>query len=334
MQAGDIQTKGHPMKTTTITYPSSDGASTIHARLWEPDGSDSSGTACPGPRGVVQIVHGMSEHIGRYTGFAEFLCAAGFIVCAEDHVGHGKTAATADDLGHIPLRGGEDILIEDVHTLRELVQRRCAAAHGSVPYIIFGHSMGSFITRVYLTRHGDGVAAAIICGTGQQAAVLTAAGKVLCRAIALVRGERHRSKLVDSMGAGAFNKDIQNPRTSVDWISTDPAVADAYVADPLCGQVFTVGGYHTLSAVTADSQKAALTARIPKDLPMLFIAGAEDPVGEHGAAVHRAVEQYRSAGIGRVDETIYPGVRHEILNEPIKGQVMADILAWVEALGL
>ena len=322
------------MKTTTITYPSSDGASAIHALLWEPVGADGADEAPGAPRGIVQIVHGMAEHIVRYEGFAAFLCSAGFAVCAEDHVGHGKTAEKPDDLGHIPLRGGEDILIEDVHALRAMVQARYADAPVPVPYLIFGHSMGSFITRVYLTRHGEGVAAAIICGTGQQAPLLTTAGKALTRVLAAVRGERHRSKLVDSMGAGAFNKDIQDSKTPVDWISTDPAVARAYVEDPLCGQVFTVGGYHTLSAVTADSQKPALTARIPKDLPMLFIAGGEDPVGEHGAAVHRAVEQYRAAGIERVDETIYPGVRHEILNEPIKGQVMGDILAWIEARGL
>lgn len=321
------------MKTTTITYASYDDTSTIRALLWEPDHE----AAPSGPRGLVQLVHGMSEHVERYAGFAEYLCGRGFAVCANDHIGHGKTVASADDLGHMPLEKGEEVLLHDVNALRELVMRRLredSGSSGDLPYIIFGHSMGSFITRVYLTRYALGVRAAVICGTGQQPRALSAAGKALTRGIARSRGERYVSELVDGMGAGAYGKAIEGARTDVDWIATDPEVVDEYRRDPLCGQKFTVGAYHTLSTLVADATDPKLVARVPHALPLFFIAGAEDPVGDCGAGVERAAQMYRRAGMERVDVKIYPGARHEILNEPIKGQVYEDVSMWLdEVLG-
>ncbi len=317
------------MKTTVITFSSYDGASSIRALLWEPDAADAPG----GIRGLVQIVHGMAEHIERYAGFAEFLCGCGFAVCAEDHIGHGKSVASEDDLGHMPLETGEEVLLHDVHALRALVLDRLAGPQGdasAIPYVIFGHSMGSFITRVYLTRYAMGVRAAVICGTGQQPRAFSAAGKALTRGIARHRGERYVSDLVDSMGAGGYGKAIEDARTDVDWISTDPAVVDAYRDDPLCGQKFSVGAYHTLSSLVADATDTDLAKRIPHALPMLFIAGADDPVGECGRGVERAASMYRRVGVERVDVSIYPDARHEILNEPIRGDVHRDVGAWLD----
>ena len=356
------------MQRIELSYPSRDGASTVHALLWLPDAAAGAGgtadpvsSAAPSPvpaaipRGLVQIVHGMSEHIGRYERFAVFLTAQGFAVCANDHVGHGKTAGARGELGHIPLKNGADVLVEDVHELRQRALRELVgcgrggdegigiASPDTLPYVIFGHSMGSFITRVYLTRHAFGVRAAVICGTGQQSPVLTAAGRLLTDVLARVhgdhgnrgaRGERHRSALVHAMGVGAFARSVRGARTEADWIATDPAVVDAYNADPLCGQVFTVGGYHTVSALAAAAQNRTLAAQIPHSLPMLFIAGDRDPVGGYGTGVRRAAEEYRRVGVERVDVKLYPGYRHEILNEPCRDQVQADVLAWLEACRL
>lgn len=209
------------MQTTTLSYPSHDNASTIRALAWEPDDA-----ARPdfSPRAVVQIVHGMSEHVERYAPFAEFLVGRGFVVCANDHVGHGKTAGERD-LGHMPLANGADVLVEDVHVLREKVCERYPHAR----HVMFGHSMGSFVTRVYLTRHADGLSAAILCGTGQQPRIQTVAGRVITRLIAQIRGERHVSRFVDSLGAGAYGRAIKDARTDVDWISSDPDVVDEYI---------------------------------------------------------------------------------------------------------
>lgn len=314
------------MQTTTISYPSHDNASTIRALVWEPDDA-----ARPdfSPRAVVQIVHGMSEHVERYAPFAEFLVGRGFVVCANDHVGHGKTAGERD-LGHMPLANGADVLVEDVHALREKVCERYPHAR----HVMFGHSMGSFVTRVYLTRHADGLSAAILCGTGQQPRIQTVAGRVITRLIARVRGERHVSRFVDSLGAGAYGRAIRGARTDVDWISSDPDVVDEYIADPLCGQPFTVGAYATLASLVADATDARLARRVPKDLPLLFVAGAEDPVGDCGRGVARAVDEYRNAGVRLVEMGIYPGARHEILNEPCHEAVWHDVEEFLARQGI
>ncbi len=314
------------MQTTTISYPSHDNASTIRALVWEPDDA-----ARPdfSPRAVVQIVHGMSEHVERYASFAEFLVGRGFVVCANDHVGHGKTAGERD-LGHMPLANGTDVLVEDVHALREKVCERYPHAR----HVMFGHSMGSFVTRVYLTRHADGLSAAILCGTGQQPRIQTVAGRVITRLIAQIRGERHVSRFVDSLGAGAYGRAIKDARTDVDWISSDPDVVDEYIADPLCGQPFTVGAYATLASLVADATDARLARRVPKDLPLLFVAGAEDPVGDCGRGVARAVDEYRNAGVRLVEMGIYPGARHEILNEPCRDAVWHDVEEFLARQGI
>lgn len=314
------------MQTTTISYPSHDNASTIRALVWEPGDA-----ARPdfSPRAVVQIVHGMSEHVERYAPFAEFLVGRGFVACANDHVGHGKTAGE-HDLGHMPLANGADVLVEDVHALRKKVCERYPHAC----HVMFGHSMGSFVTRVYLTRHADGLSAAILCGTGQQPRIQTVAGRVITRLIAQIRGERHVSRFVDSLGAGAYGRAIKDARTDVDWISSDPDVVDEYIADPLCGQPFTVGAYATLASLVADATDARLARRVPKDLPLLFVAGAEDPVGDCGRGVARAVDEYRNAGVRLVEMGIYPGARHEILNEPCHEAVWHDVEEFLARQGI
>lgn len=323
------------MKTTTITYASRDNASTVRALMWEPDEVASGGEA---PRGLVQIVHGMSEHVERYEGFASFLCEQGFAVCANDHIGHGKSVSSAEDLGHMPLEVGEDVLVADVQTLRELalerLSQRCDMRVSGIPYVIFGHSMGSFITRVFLTRHAFGVRAAVLCGTGHQPRPLSAAGKALTSSLAKKHGERYVSELVDGMGAGGYGRAIKGAETNLDWIATDPEVVAEYQRDPLCGQKFTVGAYHVLTSLVSDATDLRLARRVPHALPLLFVSGDQDPVGECGAGVHRAAEMYRKAGVESVTEKLYPGMRHEILNEPVKGEVHRDVLAWLERQGL
>ena len=315
----------HEVVESTVSYPSKDRSTTIRACLWEPavDG------APVRPRAIVQIVHGMCEHIGRYDAFARFLAQQGFAVCGNDHVGHGASAADPSDFGHLPPREGKDILVADVCALRRLMQRRLGE---DIPYFMFGHSMGSFIVRSYLARPcARDLSGAIVCGTGQQPRLLSAAGNLLARAIGRVAGPRRRSAFIDGMGAGAYGKRIPDARTPFDWLSTDPAVVDAYLADERCGFMFTVGGYAALTDLTGEIADPARVARVPHDMPLLFIAGEQDPVGDNGKGVRIAAQALRDAGVARVDEVLYPGMRHEILNEPERGRVMADVLAWLEA---
>ena len=309
-----------------LAYPSHDGRTRIYALAWDPVFSSSQGGR---PRAVVQIVHGMCEHIGRYGEFARFLAARGFAVCGEDHIGHGESAADPGVFGHLPPREGKEILVADVDALRRLAQRRYGT---DVPNFLFGHSMGSFIVRSFLTRPcARDLSGAILCGTGQQPRLLSAAGNLLARAIGRVAGPRRRSAFIDGLGAGAYGKRISNARTPFDWLSTDPAVVDAYLSDERCGFMFTVGGYAALTDLTGEIADPACVARVPYDIPLLFVAGAEDPVGANGKCVHAAAQALRRAGVERVDEILYPGMRHEILNEPGRAQVMSDILSWLEA---
>jgi alpha-beta hydrolase superfamily lysophospholipase len=288
-----------------------------------PSGSRSAAPACP--RAVVQIVHGMSEFIERYDEFAAYLVRCGYAVCGEDHIGHGATAPTKDDWGVLPAYGGVDILLADVKALHD----RAAERFPGVPLVIYGHSMGSFIARAYVSRYGDGVSAAVFSGTASTPPAVSKFARGLSRHLAQRKGERYVSTFVDGLGAGSYGKKIPNARTPFDWLSTDPAVVDAYIADERCGFPFSVGGYATLTDLTALIDSPACAQSVPKDLPLLFVAGAEDPVGNCGKGVNQAADLVRRAGVRTVDVKIYPGMRHEIHNEPGRAAVFSDISNWI-----
>ena len=310
--------------TTSIGFLSHDKTSTIRGLVWKP--TEARGSRSTAPRGVVQIVHGMAEHVERYDEFARFLVEQGFVVCAADHIGHGKSVSDPADLGCLPV-DGKEVLIEDVHELRKTVTARYSR---QTPYLLFGHSMGSFIVRAYLARYGEGVAGAVICGTGNQPFMLSKVGNALARLLSSRKGADYRSAFLDGMGAGGFAKQIEHARTPYDWICTDPAVVDAYSADELCGFMFSVGGYATLTDLTGEVVTMACASRVPKDMPLLFIAGSEDPVGGCGKSVRAAADLMRNAGVQDVAMKLYDGMRHEILNEPSRAQVYTDVVSWIE----
>ena len=313
--------------TIPIKYVSHSKKAYINAKLWTNarfGGPDHPGVESP--KAVVQIVHGMAEYIDRYDDFARYLVNRGFVVCAEDHVGHGGSATSSDDFGHIPMKGGKKIVVGDVHTLRVMV----APMFPDVPYVLYGHSMGSFIVRSYIARYSSGLAACVLSGTGNVPANLSKMGNTLARFIASIWGETHRSKIIDNMGAGAYGKKIKNARTDLDWLSTDESVVDAYIADDKCGFMFTVGGYATLLDLTAEVVTLECAESVSKDLPILLVAGDGDPVGDMGEGVKAAAQLLSDAGVKTVDCKIYEGMRHEIHNEVGKDQVYDDIASWIE----
>lgn len=304
---------------TSIQFPSHDGASTIHGLVWQPAGR--------APMGVVQLIHGMAEHIERYEPFARFLAEAGYLVCGHDHIGHGHSVSDRSQLGHMPIASGADVLVEDVDTLRSAM----AAAFPSAPYFIFGHSMGSFVLRVYLARYGKGLSGAIICGTGHHPALVSTAGHALTRVLAAFQGETARNGFVHDMVDGGFVRSVEDARTPFDWISMDRDNVDAYAADDLNGFPFSLGGYASLTRLTALAASLELAKCIPHDLPLLFIAGAEDPVGANGKGVNAAADLMRRAGAADVEVILYDGMRHEILNEKDAQRVFDDVLGWLSA---
>lgn len=308
-------------------FASSDGSSTIRGTIWWPKDVAPTGDERPRPRGVIQIVHGMAEHISRYDDFACFLCSRGYVVAGHDQIGHGDSSDPAA-WGCIPLRGGADFLIEDVDGAWRIVSARVAQG---TPRFVFGHSMGSFIVRCRIARHGEGLAGAVICGTGHLPPAKAGAAKALSSVIGFFRGEDHRSKFVDGMGVGAYAKAIPDRRTDLDWLSFDEDNVRRYIDDPACGFMFSVGGYAAVGALSGEACRPETSAKVPHDLPLLFISGAEDPVGDKGDGVRIAVDMARSAGSSDVTCIIYEGMRHEILNETGHARVYGDVASWLDA---
>lgn len=287
--------------------------------VWEPEGDE---------RGIVQLVHGMAEHITRYDRFAQFLAQKGYLVIGHDHVGHGKSVDSTSDWGNLPIKNGKDILVGDVGKVRQKALELASVQH---PYFLFGHSMGSFVVRSYIAAHGEGLDGAIICGTGHVLPAASRGGNALAHLIAKVRGERYVSKLLGDLSIGAYAKAIPDARTPLDWLSYNRQNVDDYIADPQCGFSFTAGGNAALTALTGEVCSAACCRRVPHQLPLLFVAGDGDPVGDMGKGVQTAAKMARDAGSEDVTCTIYEHMRHEILNEDDAQRVFDDIANWMEA---
>lgn len=301
-----------------MTYPSADGKNTVAAYIFAPE------DGCV--RAVLQLCHGMCEYILRYEPFAAFLCAHGIAFAGNDHLGHGETAASADDLGYTV---DATYMVEDVRTLTGLLKARFGQ---DTPFLFSGHSMGSFIARAYLAQYGrEGIDAAVIIGTSGPGAP-TGAGKALARLIGAVRGDRYRSKLLETMAFGVYTKRCPKGCSPSAWISRDEALVARYDADPFCNYRFTVRGYIDLFTLLGSVSAGSWAAQMPKDLPLLLTAGEEDPVGAYGKGVRKVYEQLCAAGVENVELKLYPGDRHEILNELDRETVYADLLAYMERL--
>jgi len=302
-------------------FDSRDGKTSLHGVRYSPE--DPGAVRC-----VIQVVHGMAEYVERYEEFAEFLTGQGCVVTGEDHLGHGKSVdrAAGGKYGYFCGQDPASVVVRDVHRLKKMTQE----CYPSVPYVILGHSMGSFITRNYLFQYGKGVSAAVIMGTGMQTPVTLHMAKAAVRFQKLFCGADHTSKLIDKLAFGGYNKRVENPRTTVDWLSRDVARVDQYRADPMCGFVFTVNGFDTLFELISRLYKKENLACIPKDLPVFMISGTADPVGGYGEGVRRAYASLVDAGLEKVELKLYEGGRHELLNETNRREIMEDIFGWVE----
>lgn len=299
-------------------FPSSDGRTLIHVNQWTPLG---------GPiAGVVQIAHGVAEYGARYEPFARFLCGHGFAVVANDHLGHGKSLVEDCPMVYFGDENGWRHAVEDMEELR----RRTAKVFPGVPYFLFGHSMGSFLSRTHLIRYPGRLDGCVLCGTGHMSPALIAGGKLIAGREIRRLGRKAYSAKADQLAFGAYNKPFAPNRTRFDWISASEANVDAYIADPLCGGDTTLGLFRDMLGGLGIITKQANIERMDKDLPVLFIAGDQDPVGEMGKGVRRAYQAFRKAGVGDVSIKLYHGLRHEILNEASRRYVYQDVLDWLE----
>ncbi len=309
------------MQVHHFEYSGADGLA-VFAYRWLPDDVE--------PRAIIQISHGLAEHAGRYARLAEALTAQGYGVYANDHRGHGRTAEVVTDLGHLADHDGWTKLVADVETL----YRRIDAEWRGVPIVLLGHSMGSFAAQQFLYQHDGRLAGAVLSASNGAPPPIAWVGLQLARFERWRLGPRGRSTLLQRMAFGDFNRRFGQTRTEFDWLSRDTVEVDRYVADPQCGFSPTVQTWIDLLSALGPLSRPEMQARIPKHLPIWIIAGSEDPVSDNTRGLEQLLAAYGQAGLKRVEYKFYTGARHELFNETCRAEVVADLLAWLDAVSV
>lgn len=297
-------------------FISSTGVNKIRCNIWEDDGQDK--------KGVFQIAHGVSEHIDRYDEFARYLASNGFVVCANDHLGHGKSVDSLEDLGFFAEEDGDLRMIDDMHILTNIMKKR----YPNLPYILFGHSMGSFCARSYAAVFGAELNGLILCGTGNvppAAVALEETVRFLCTKLG------PRAKVSNAIFDKLSTMGIKDKKTDKDWLSVNEQNVVDYIADPLCGAPLKLGGVRDLLSLANTACSKEWPALVPQELPIFIISGANDPVGLNGKGVISVSDSLENAGHSP-EVIIYPGDRHEILNEDNREKVYFDVLCWLGAI--
>lgn len=299
-----------------VIYESSNGIDKIYGKIIKPNNIEI--------RGIVQISHGMCEYFDRYIDFAIYLANQGFIVCGHDHLGHGNSASSKEERGYFAKRDGYKYLIQDLKKLTDIVRERFF----NLPLFLFGHSMGSLIARCYAAKYGDDLAGLILCGTvGPQP--LANAGIKLAKLISNTKGDHYRSKKLYNVALDFANIKFLPVSTRFDWLCGDEEVVTRHVADEKSDFIFTASAFEDLFHLVNLCNSNMVIKTIPKNLPLLFISGALDPIGENGIGVKRAVKIYKDLGIQNITCKLYKEARHELINEKNKMDVYNDIYSWM-----
>lgn len=300
---------------TDFYYPSC-GHGMIHGCRWEPEGR---------PRAVLQIVHGIAEHVTRYDDFASFMANQGFLVVAEDHMGHGGSIGDNGVPGYF--EGGWFKAVADCHRLLSYTRLE----QPDIPYILLGHSMGSFLVRTLLMKYPKcDISAAILSGTAWMHRGVINAGLAAATLVCKTKGDKTHDKMLNNMMFGTYNRRIEHKRTAYDWLTRDNATVDAYVADPLCGFTVTAGLMRDMLTGLRYIQEPENLGKMKKNMPILFLSGSDDPVGGYGEGVTKAWQEFTKTGMERCDIRVYPLCRHELLNEINKEEVYEYILQWIQ----
>lgn len=300
-----------------FTFKSVSGLADIHAASFVPEDKDS-------VKAVLQIAHGMAEHLERYEAFADALCENGIAVYINDHIGHGQSVSSKEELGYFGEKDGWKNFVEDCRELMLIAKKEFPGK----PYIFFGHSMGSFVARSFSAKYASELDGAVFCGTsGPNPAAGIAVS--LAGLIAKIKGTHYRSKFIDKLAFGAYNSHFEK-RTPFDWLSRDNWQVDKYIADELCGFLFTAYGYRDLFSLLSSVSAKEWFENYPKQLPVLILSGAEDPVGEYSKGVQKVYDSLKAAGKDNVTLHLYKNGRHEILNEEaLFDTVCVDLVSWI-----
>ena len=305
------------MKMQEFSFLDGEGIEIYYCKWSEEDGK--------GAKGVIQLSHGMAETSRRYEDFAEVLVGEGYIVYANDHRGHGKTAKTLENVGYLGDRDGFYWLVEDMHELSNIIKKE----NKELPLFIFGHSMGSFLTQRYIQLYGNEIKGAILSGTnGNQGMILDLAIYIAKREIAK-NGRKAKSDKLNKMSFGSYNNSFKGARTEFDWLSSDEAQVDKYISDPFCGTVFSAGFFYDFSTGLKEIEKDSNIANVPKKLPLYIFSGSKDPVGKNTKGVLKLIKTYNKFNLENVTYKFYDEGRHEMLNEINKEEVMEDVVNWL-----
>ncbi|WP_430610128.1 alpha/beta fold hydrolase [Enterococcus sp. DIV0876] len=293
---------------------SSNGQDTVHIQSWSPDIE---------PIGVVQLIHGMIEHIARYDDFARFLVSLGYVVIGHDHVGHGETAGKKGKYGHFGEEGGAQVLVDDCGLIHQLA----AARYPECPYFILGHSMGSLVLRNYLFRQPQPLNGAIIMGTTMEPAILMKSAQFVTQLLKPFAKYEWPYQIMDQLVFGKHNQRFRPNRTTKDWLSSDEAQVDLYLQDPHTQFHFSLAAYRDLFALTKSASDRKQLQTIDPQLPLLLISGDQDPVGHYGKSVYQLAQQLEA----NTDITVYllENGRHEILNEKQHMIVYKEMRKWL-----
>ena len=298
---------------TEIKAPSSDGIHTLRGYIYIPDGI---------PKGIFHIVHGMTEHIGRYDFLMKYYAEQGYIVAGYDNLGHGRTVRRSD-LGFIAPKKGYKYLVDDVHIFGEKLRKN----HKGLPYILMGHSMGSFIVRLAAEKYPEDIDKLIICGSGGPNP-LAPFGLILIDLLIPFKGKRGYSKKISKMVFGSYNKGFNEVSHSA-WLSKDDEYKEKRLTDPYCNFHFTLSAMHDLIKLNYLSNLGKWYKNYKKDLPTLIISGEKDPVGEHGKGITKVYDRLISKGAKDITFKLYKDCRHEIHNDTCREEVEADILSFI-----
>lgn len=299
-------------------FNSSNGLNKIRTLIWEDDELT--------PIGIVQLTHGMAEHIARYDDFARFLASNGFVVCGNDHLGHGKSIEERAQIGYMGEENGDKRLVDDMHILTKIMKKR----NPDIPYFLFGHSMGSFCTRVYASHFGYELDGIILCGTGDLPPIINAAVDGIDLLVAKYGSTRRVDAVADVMNKG-FSMLGDDKGNALAWLSENAENRLNYSNDELCGFTYTLAGYRDIYNIMREACDELWAYRLPENLKVMVISGAKDPVGMNGKGVLAVADQLAAAGF---DPTVilYPGMRHEILNETEKEVVYNDVLKFLQSI--
>lgn len=302
---------------TNFTFTSSDGTE-INVYKWTPKEEEI--------KGIVQISHGMAETAIRYERFAKVLNQNGYIVYANDHRGHGNTAENIESLGYLGDNDGFNLLIGDIAKLSDIIREE----NGDLRIYLFSHSMGSFAAQRYIMDFKDKIDGLVLSGSnGEQGFTLNIA-RTIAKIEMLIRGRKGKSKLMNTLSFGAYNKKFKPEKTGSEWLSRDEEEVKKYIEDPYCGTIFPTSFYYDFLESLQYIEDENNFKKIPKDLPILIISGEEDPVGDSGKGLKKLYNRYKEAGVKDLAIKLYPGARHEILNEINRNEVMDDVVNWLD----